>query len=224
MIITMTSYGQLPRSYDQNNVFTIPRQSFRILIGARAVNHKAVAHVQDTVPVCRRFWIVCDHDNGLTQVFVELPQQGEDIVGIFGVEISSRLVGQNNFRLVNYGARDGHALLFAAGKLRRAMMQAVRKAEHARDDVEAMRVEAIAVNVLRESDIAPGTEGRQQIETLENESDFVAPQQRASGVAQCGEVVAIEENSAARGLRKAADHVEKRCLAAAGGSHHGNKF
>src|SRR5436305_11019632 len=61
----------------------------------------AVAHVDDAVAELRRFRIVGDHQDGLSQFLVRLPQHVQHHVGILGVEISRRLVGQNDGRLIH---------------------------------------------------------------------------------------------------------------------------
>src|SRR5205085_2409617 len=90
--------------------------------------------------------------------------------------------------------------------------------------VEAMRVEAVAVNKLRDGDVAFGSQSGKQIEALENETDFVAAELRALPVAQCREVVAVNQDFATRRLRQAADHVKKRRLAASRRPHDRNRF
>ena len=42
-----------------------------------------------------------------------------DLLGHLRVEVAGRLVGQQQHRLVDEGARDGHALLLAARQLQR---------------------------------------------------------------------------------------------------------
>ena len=72
---TIKSYGQLPRSYDQKTVRTMPRQSERMSVYGAAVDHFAIAHVQDAVAVGRGFRIVSDHHDGLAQILIQLAQQ-----------------------------------------------------------------------------------------------------------------------------------------------------
>src|SRR5215469_3655301 len=103
-------------------------------------------------------------------------------------------------------------------------MQPPSQAEHLRDHVETVRVIAVAVNELRNGDVALGSQCGEEIEALENETDFRAAELGAGGVAQRGEVVAVNENFAARRLRQAADYVQKRRLAASRWAHHRDRF
>ncbi len=59
------------------------------------------------------------HQNRVPAV-VQLVQQFEHDVLVGFVEIAGGLVGQNQLGLIDQRARDGHALLLAAGKLARA--------------------------------------------------------------------------------------------------------
>ena len=63
---------------------------------------------------------------------VELLEQVEDLVGALAVEIAGRLVGDDDLRVGDDGARDRHALLLAAGELARVVVDAVLEADHAR--------------------------------------------------------------------------------------------
>ena len=100
-------------------------------------------------------------------------------------------------------------------------MEASGKTQHFGDHIEAVWIEAIAVNELGDGDVAFGGEGGKQIETLKDEADFVATEPGALGVAHGGEFIAIDEDRAFGSLRHAADYVEQRRFAAAGGSHNG---
>jgi len=62
-------------------------------------------------------------------------------------------------------------------------MQAAFKAQHLGDHVEAVGVEAVTMNELRDGDVAFGGECGQQIETLENETNLVAAEFGARSVA-----------------------------------------
>ncbi len=62
-------------------------------------------------------------------------------------------------RLIDNRPRDGHALLLAAGEFRGFVMKATRQTEHLCHDIEAVGVKTIAVNKLRDGDIALGRQG-----------------------------------------------------------------
>ena len=103
-----------------------------------------------------RFRVVRDHHHGLPQIFVQLPQHLQHDFGILGIQVSGGLVREKNLRLVDDRPGDRHALLLAAGKLRRLVVEPAFEAQHFGHDVEAVRVESVTVNKLRDGDIAFG--------------------------------------------------------------------
>src|SRR5579862_4225064 len=225
MAMTIASYGQLPRSYDQNKVREIPRQRVRMLVdGAGVVDDQAIPHVEHAITVSSGFGIVGDHDDGLTEIFVQLPENFKNGVGTTSIEIAGGLISKDDFRLVDEGAGDGHALLLAAGEFRGLVIEASGDAEELGEDVEAVRIEAVTVNVLSERDVVAGSERRQKIEFLEDEADFVAAKVGAGGVAEGGKVVPIEHDTASGGAGEGAHDVEHGRFAASRGAHDREKI
>ena len=148
--------GQVPRSKDQKMVRKRMRQMFSSgSVGGYAVHNNAVTHVDHPIRVSGGFRIVRDHHDGLAQILFNwrgLPARFR----IFGIEIPGRLIRQHHLRLVHHGARNGHTLLLATGKLRRPVMQPAGESQHIRDDFETMRIKAVAINVLGDSNISKG--------------------------------------------------------------------
>ena len=60
---------------------------------------------------------------------VEPLEQRQDLLGRHRIEVARRFVGQDEVRIVHQAAGDGHALLLAAGKLRRPVQQPVAQAD-----------------------------------------------------------------------------------------------
>src|SRR5689334_1428234 len=77
----------------------------------------AVAHVDDAIAELRRFGIMGDHQDGLSKLLVRLPQHAQHDVRILGIEISCRLVSQDDCWLVHQRARQCNPLLLAARQL-----------------------------------------------------------------------------------------------------------
>ena len=77
---------------------------------ARTHAQHAVAHVTDGC-------VVRDQEHGRTQLVVDLLQDGKDQDARLRVERAGRLVAQKNSRSFGHRARDGDALLLAAGEL-----------------------------------------------------------------------------------------------------------
>ena len=57
-------------------------------------------------------------------------EEAQDFRSSAGIKISSRLVGQQNQRIVRQCPRDGHSLLLPAGKLAGAVVHALVKTDH----------------------------------------------------------------------------------------------
>ena len=75
-------------------------------------------------------------------------------------------------------------------------MKSSRQAEHLRYNVEAMGIETVPMNKLRDGDVPFGCQRREQIEALKDEADFVAAQFGACGIAQFGKVIAVDQHFA----------------------------
>jgi hypothetical protein len=87
-----------------------------------------------------------------------------------------------------------------------------------------VRVEPVTVNVLRDGDVAFGGKRGKKIKALEDEANFVAAELGAFGVGHGGEIITVDEDLPARGLREAADDIEKRRFSATGRAHNRDGF
>src|SRR5580765_7672040 len=76
----------------------------------------AVAEADDAPAAGGNLLLVRDHDDTPSQGR-DLPEQGHDLVARARVEVSRRLVGQEQRGPVHQGPRDGHALALAAREL-----------------------------------------------------------------------------------------------------------
>jgi hypothetical protein len=189
-------------------VRTIARHKVRMSVNRGTVHNLAVTHVQDAMAVGGGFGIVRDHDDGLAEILIELAEQTKDSFGAFRIEVAGGLIRQDDLWFADDGARQRYALLFTAGKLGGFVLQTAAQAEEIGNDLKAVGIESISVNVLGQSDVVVGIESGKQIETLKDEADFVAAQQSARGVAHGSEVVAIEEHASGGGLCEASNHVQ----------------
>ena len=166
--------------------------------------------MDDAIEIGDRFGIVGDHHNRLSELFVQLAQHFQHYIGIFRVEVAGRLVGEENLWLVDDGAGNGDSLLFAAGHFGWLVIQAAFEAQQFCHDVKTMRVEAVAVNILCDGDVAFRGHSGQQIEALKDETDFAAAELGAFAVGHCSEIVAVHQNCSTGRGGEAADRVEKR--------------
>jgi hypothetical protein len=86
-----------------------------------------------------------------------------------------RLVGEHDGGPGDERARDGDALLLAAGQLARPVRAAVGEADGADERLEPLRVRPAPGDGQRQDDVLLGGEDRQEVERLEDEPDLVAP-------------------------------------------------
>src|SRR5215472_3796946 len=214
MRITAMSYCHVVRSYDQKNVFERICPRLAISVRGHAIDDDAVAHMHHAIKVSGGFRIVRDHHDGLAKLFVQLAKHLEHGFGVFGVEVPRRFIGQKDLWFVDDRACDGNTLLLASREFGWFVLKAARQAEHLGNHVEAVRIETVAVNKLRDSDIAFCGERRKQVEALKDETDLAATELGARGIGQSRKVIAVNEDLAARRLREPADYIEERRLAA----------
>ena len=128
--------------------------------------------------------VVGDHHDRLVEVVDGVAQQFEHVVGGLRVEVAGRLVGEHDRRARDQRARDGDALLLAAGQLGRAVVQAVADADRVDQPVEPLAVGLAPGDRERQQDVLLGVEHRQQVEGLEDEADPVAAQLRQLAVVE----------------------------------------
>ena len=115
------------------------------------------------------------HDGGA--VFVELPEELEDAVGGFAVQVAGGLVREDDLRAVEQGAGDGDALLLAAGELMRHLMGLCRHA-HVLEDFRNAGVDGVAVlqagGAEDEFQVRFHAAVHQELEILENHAQLAA--------------------------------------------------
>src|SRR5216684_5139902 len=95
------------------------------------VDHPSVEEVDLARCPRRAFRAVRDHDDGRAAL-VDLIEQIHDLARHERVEVSGRLVGQDQLRVRRQNAGDGYPLLLTARHLRRQMMQPRGEADHLR--------------------------------------------------------------------------------------------
>src|SRR6185436_20474338 len=91
-------------------------------------------------------------------------------IAVRGVEVTRRLVRENDLRVRHYGARDGDALLLSTGELLRKMARAVRHShtfQRLRDATLALRGGHLAIDE-RDVDVLRDREIVDEVEALED--------------------------------------------------------
>ena len=181
------------------------------------------AHDSCGVPL-GQLGVVRDHDD--QSLVGNLLQEVHHLDARLGVQGARRLVCQHDVGVVDQGARDGHALHLATRELRRALVDVVSQA-HALESRAGTLLAGGAVDAgqrQRELDVGEHRLVRDEVVALEDESDAMV----AVGVPVLVGVVlgrdAVDDDVARVGMVKAAEDVEHRGLARAGGAQHGHEL
>ncbi len=133
------------------------------------------------------FVVVGGDQRGQTGLAHQRFQGVKDIARRFRIQIAGRLVGQKQARCIGDGAGNRHALLFATGKLRRAMRAAmadphvVQQLTSARSFASLRGKPAIICGIMM---FSMRREFRQQVVKLIDEADFAAADRGALVIRQ----------------------------------------
>ena len=160
-------------------------------------------------------------DENRVALGVKLAQQVDDELLVGFVEVAGGLVGKNQLRMIDERAGNGHALLLATGKLRRKMGDASGEA-HAAEGFAGFGLVGHAVKILREHDVFERGEIGHEMELLKDETDFVGAIAGERALVKRGDVGAVHHGAAGAGAVEAAEDVDERGLAGAGGAHDGD--
>ena len=185
------------------------------LLSARVFDDVAVSHPHDPVRDRGDLRVMGDHDDGSTET-VHLLDEVEHALASLLVEVSGRLVGQDQPRSVGQGARDGYPLLLAAGKPGRPEV-------HSFFQPDLLQEAATSLAALRSRDAAEGhrqrhvvqrAHGRDQVEALEDGADVLQPVVGELAVSHLAQLAATRHDRSLGGPVKAADERQERRLAA----------
>ena len=188
-------------------------------------HHQTVAQRDDAVRMRGQRGVVRHHHQRRAFPPVEFQQQFEHLLAGLAIQIAGRLIGQQNRRLRDERAGQRHALLLAAGKLHRIVVQAVRQAD-AREQFPRARghFRTRARQFRRQQDILFRGQSRNQLERLKNETDLAPAHFRHAVFGKPGNIFAIEQNLAAGGVVEAREQAEQRALAASRRPHDGDEL
>jgi hypothetical protein len=181
----------------------------------------AFFEVHDPAGAPGRVGIVRDHHDGLAELRVEPLHQPEHLLGRAAVEVARGLVGHEDRRVADDGARDRHTLLLAPGKLGRVVRQAIREPDHRQRRRRPLpplgrrqgREQQRQLHVLERR------QHRHQVVELEDEADVPRPPRRKLGFRERGDVRAGHLQRPPRRLVDAGDEVEQGGLAGARRAH-----
>ena len=83
-------------------------------------------------------WVVSDHHNRLAEIAIERLKQVEDLVTGFPVEVTRRLVAQQQRRVCDDCPGNPDALLLASRQLPRVVLGSIREPDNLQRDGDAL--------------------------------------------------------------------------------------
>ena len=155
------------------------------------------------------------HQETASRARDEVARKPQHLVGGVLIEIAGRLVRKQQFRFGGERAADRDALLLPARQLLGIAPQKFAKAEPLHQFRMPGRIVPVR-DARLEGEIVIDRKARDQVELLEYQAEPIAPQLRASGVRQCGDVGIVEPDLAAIGGIEPGDQMQQRALARTG--------
>src|SRR5271169_2138878 len=181
-----------------------------------------VGEFDAAVRLPRNVRVVRDHQNRMA-CLVQLTENLQNDLFVRFIEITSRLVGEDDLRLIDQRPRDSHALLFAARELRREMCHALAHADAAQSLLRMLFIRH-AVKILRQHDVFDRIQIRHEVKLLEDEADLFGAVADHFVLAELREVDAIDNYATGVEFIEPAKNVDERGLARAGWTHKRHPF
>ena len=169
---------------------------------------------------------VMSHQHHRHALAVQFDEQLHHLLGGGGVERAGGLVGQEQERLVDDGARDRDALLLSARELVGQVIHAIGQPhplERAHRLLAAQPAPLAGVD-HRQLDVLQRVVARQQVEGLEDEADLLVAQRRELEFVEVLHRLAVEQVLALRRTIEGADEVEHGRLARPRRAHDGHQL
>ena len=164
-----------------------------------------------------------NHQDADTLV-VQALEQLHDLFAGMGVERSGRLIGQQNFRMVDDRSCNRHSLFLAAGKLGWFETHTVAEPhplEGNRRPLSSLFFRHARIR-QRQAYIFHCALSCKELEVLEDKADFLQADVRHLIVTAFADVLSVEDQPSARRLVEAADNIHQCCFSGTGRTHDRN--
>ena len=159
-------------------------------------------------------------------VGIEFLQQGHHFVAVGRVEVTRRLVGQDDFRVGDDGAGNGHTLLLATAELLRIVLRTMGNLHAVEGPVHTLHpfADGHAGIEQRQFDVLEHRQFVYQVEALEDEAQVTVAQVGAVVLLPSGHFLPHEPQFTRGRIVQQAHDVEQRGLATARRAHDGYKL
>src|SRR5450756_1811254 len=179
------------------------RQSGKLYAGDPAIRDllvrldHPVAERDDAGAVFGDVALVCDEEHGNPAFLVQRLEHVHDLDGGPGVEVAGRLIGEEDRRVVDQGARDSDALLLAARQLVGEVVSALLESHQ----LERLHGPPFPIRPLRRGaviekgqfDVLERRCSGEEVEPLEHEADLVVSDPGQIVFRQARHILAVEE-------------------------------
>ena len=156
-----------------------------------------------------------DQNEGGASQTVEIEDHVDDVSGRVGVEISGRLVGQQETRAIDEGPSEGHPLLLAAAQLCRVVVLAIPEANLTEEIAPPVERVPGTCQFSRHENVLKGRQCGQQLEILKDEPHVFIAKPRPGILIQVPKRGARQDHLTARWTVESSTQPQQGGLAAA---------
>lgn len=185
----------------------------------------AVAEADDAVGMVGNVLFVGDEDHGVASG-MDLPEYFHDLVGSLGIEVTGRLIGEYDGRIVHQCPRDGDPLVLPAGQFIGLVMAPVGQVyfiQHMEGFLHPLLLGHARID-QGQGHIFGSSKAWQQVELLENKADLFVPHFGQVVVGHLAYVLAVQHIGAGSGCVEAAKNIHQGTLTRTRRPHQGYIF
>ena len=165
-----------------------------------------------------------DNNERLTVFLVGNLEKVYDLLAVFGVKVSCRLIGKHHRRRIHQSPTDGYSLLLTSGKLIRQVVFPTGKPERGYKLFEPVAVDLLPVHKHGERDIFRYIEHRNEVVELIDQPNLTAAEDSKLFLVLRIDILAVHQHPAACRSVHTAENVKQGGFAGAGGTNHGDKL
>ncbi len=165
--------------------------------------------------------VVGYHYDGAAVLLVELVEQVHDLDTHLGVQITGRLIGEDDVGVTYDRAGDGYTLALTAGELRREVAHTVAQADllkYGLGQLATLRGRDLAIEQGK-LHVVQHVQGIDQVEALEDEAQLLVTEGGQLLVAHAYRIHAVDLDRAGGRQVQQAHDIQQGGLPASGGSH-----
>ena len=179
----------------------------------------AVLNLNDAVRRLCDAPVMGDDDEGGAHFFVDVPEQIVYGLSGFRVQISRRLVGQDDFGAVHEGSGDSSTLLLSAGHIGCFVVLDFFEPHQSHEFIgsfQLVRRDLAVLDAVRHQDVFQSGEFREKVVELENESDGLVSQSGQFIFVHLVGPFSVDVDLAVCGLVQGADDIQQGAFSASG--------